>query len=59
MKYDVNLKIETHSGIVTDIYTVTAGNRKSAESIAAAKAMDKLGRNNITEITVQEVQAYA
>ena len=59
MKYKVNLRIETLSGIIADIYTVRAGNRKSAEVLALAKAMDELGRDNVVEIDVREVLPYA
>lgn len=59
MKFKVNLRIETNSGVIADIYTVSAGNIKAAENIAAAKAMDRLGRNNVTEIAVQEVTRCA
>lgn len=51
MKYTVNLRVETHSGVTNEPYTVTAGNRKSAESIAAAQAMKKHGHDNVTEIS--------
>ena len=51
MKYTVNLRVETYSGVANEPYTVTAGNKKSAESIAAAQAMRKHGRDNITEIS--------
>ena len=58
-KYNVNLKIETSSGIVNDIYTVRASNSKTAENVAATQAMDSFGRDNVTEITVREVLPYA
>ena len=58
-KYNVNLKIETNSGIVNDIYTVRASNPKTAENVAATQAMDNLGRDNVIEITVREVLPYA
>ena len=51
MKYTVNLRVETHSGVANEPYTVTAGNKKSAESIAAAEAIRKHGRDNIIEIS--------
>lgn len=56
MKYIVNLRVETHSGIEVEPYIVSAGNPKSAESIAAVKAMDKHGRDNVTEISVVSVE---
>ena len=52
MRYTVNLRITTHGYVVAEPYEVSAGNTKSAESIAAALAMDKHGRDNVTEITV-------
>lgn len=52
MKYTVNLRITAHNYVVAEPYNVLAGNTKSAESIAAALAMDKHGRDNITEISV-------
>ncbi len=58
-KYTVNLKIETSSGIVNDIYTVRASNSKTAENVAATQAMDSFGRDNVIEITVREVLPYA
>lgn len=62
MKYTVNLKITTHDYVVAEPYEVSAGNQKSAESIAAALAMDKHGQDNVTEISVisaAEVRANA
>lgn len=62
MKYTVNLKITAHDYVVAEPYEVSAGNKKSAESIAAALAMDKHGRDNVTEISVisaAEVRANA
>lgn len=50
MRYTVNLRVETHSGVAVEPYTVLAGNRKSAESIAATEAIRRHGRENITEI---------
>ena len=58
-KYNVNLKIETSSGVVNDIYTVRASNSKTAENVAATQAMDSFGRDNVIEITVREVLPYA
>ena len=52
MKYTVNLKITAHNYVVAEPYEVSAGNKKSAESIAAALAMDKHGRDSFTEISV-------
>lgn len=52
MKYTVNLRITTHDYVVSEPYEVSAGNKKSAESIAAAMAMDKHGQDNVTEISV-------
>lgn len=52
MKYTVNLKVTTHGYVVAEPYEVSAGNKKSAESIAAAMAMDKHKQDNITEISV-------
>ncbi len=62
MKYTVNLKITAHDYVVSEPYEVSAGNKKSAESIAAALAMDKHGRDSVTEISVisaAEVRANA
>ena len=62
MKYTVNLKVTTHGYVVAEPYDVSAGNKKSAESIAAAMAMDKHGQDNVTEISVistSEVRANA
>lgn len=62
MKYMVNLKITAHDYVVAEPYEVSAGNKKSAESIAAALAMDKHGRDSVTEISVisaAEVRANA
>ncbi len=62
MKYTVNLKITAHDYVVAESYEVSAGNKKSAESIAAALAMDKHGQDNVTEISVisaAEVRANA
>ena len=52
MRYTVNLKITAHDYVVSEPYEVSAGNKKSAESIAAALAMDKHGQDNVTEISV-------
>ena len=52
MRYTVNLRITAHNYVVAEPYKVSAGNTKSAESIAAALAMDKHGCDNVTEITV-------
>lgn len=51
MKYNVNLRVETHSGVANELYPVTAGNEKAAESIAAAQAIRKHGYDNVTEIS--------
>ena len=62
MKYTVNLKITAHDYVVAEPYEVSAGNKKSAESIAAALAMDKHGRDSVTDISVisaAEVRANA
>lgn len=56
MKYTVNLRVETYSGIAVEPYTVSAGNPKSAESIAAARAMNIHGRDNVTEMSVVSVE---
>ena len=55
MKYNVILRVESHSGIVNEPYPVTAGNEKSAKSIAAAQAMEKHGHDNVTEISAVSV----
>ena len=55
MKYIVNLRVETHSSVKVEPYNVTAGNKKSAESIAAAQAMEKHGHDNVTEISAVSV----
>lgn len=62
MRYTVNLRVTTHGYIVSEPYEVSAGNQKSAESIASAMALDKHGRDNVTEISVisaAEVRANA
>lgn len=62
MKYTVNLRITAHGYVVAEPYEVRAGNVRSAESIAAALAMDKHGQDNVTEISVisaAEVRANA
>lgn len=62
MRYTVNLRITAHEYVVAEPYEVSAGNQKSAESIAAALAMDKHGRDSVTEISVistAEVRANA
>ena len=62
MRYTVNLRITAHNYVVAEPYEVSAGNKKSAESIAAALAMDKHGQDNVTEISVisaAEVRANA
>ncbi|MDE5741352.1 MAG: hypothetical protein K2H90_02775 [Oscillospiraceae bacterium] len=51
MKYNVNLRVETSSGVAIEPYYVTAGNRKSAESIAAAEAIRRHGHDNVIEIS--------
>lgn len=55
MKYIVNLRVETNSGVAVELYSVTAGNIKSAESIAAAEAIGKHGHDNVTEISAVSV----
>ena len=55
MRYTVNLRITTHGYVVAEPYEVSAGNTKSAESIAAAMALDKHGQDSVTEITVISV----
>ena len=47
MKYTVNLRVSTREYVVAEPYEVSAGNKKSAESIAAAMAMDKHGQDNV------------
>lgn len=62
MKYTVNLRVTTHGYIVSEPYEVSAGNKKSAEAIASAMALDKHGRDSVTEIEVisaAEVRANA
>lgn len=62
MKYTVNLKVTAHGYVVAEPYEVSAGNKKSAESIAAAMAIDNHGQDNVTEISVisaVEVKANA
>lgn len=62
MRYTVNLKITARDYVVAEPYEVSAGNKKSAESIAAALAMDKHGQDSVTEISVisaAEVRANA
>lgn len=52
MRYTVNLRITAYGYVVAEPYNVLAGNKKSAEAIASAMALDKHGRDNITEISV-------
>lgn len=52
MRYTVNLKITAHDYMVAEPYNVHAGNKKSAEAIASAMALDKHGRDSVTEIEV-------
>lgn len=62
MRYTVNLRITAHGYVVAEPYNVLAGNQRSAESIAAAMAMDKHGQDTVTEIAVistSEVKANA
>ncbi|MCX4255821.1 MAG: hypothetical protein OSJ54_02725 [Oscillospiraceae bacterium] len=62
MKYTVNLRVSTREYVVAKPYEVSAGNKKSAEAIAAAMALDKHGRDSVTEISVisaAEVRANA
>lgn len=55
MKYTVNLRVSAHGYVVAEPYEVSAGNTKSAESIAAAMALDKHEQDSVTEITVISV----
>lgn len=55
MKYTVNLRIETSTGVECRLYTVTARNSRLAGKMAAEQAMDDYGRSEIVELTVQEV----
>lgn len=55
MRYTVNLKIIAHDYVVAEPYEVLAGNKKSAEAIASAMALDKHGQDSVTEITVISV----
>ncbi len=55
MRYTVNLKITAHDYVVAEPYEVLAGNKKSAEAIASAMALDKHGQDSVTEITVISV----
>ena len=48
MKYTVNLRVSTREYVVAKPYEVSAGNKKSAEAIAAAMALDKHGRDSVT-----------
>ncbi len=62
MRYTVNLKVTTCGYIVVEPHEVSAGNKKSAEAIAASEAIKSHGRDNITEISVisvSEVRANA
>ncbi|MEZ3454900.1 MAG: hypothetical protein K1W17_11135 [Oscillospiraceae bacterium] len=52
MRYTVNLRITAHNYVVAEPYEVSAGNKKSAEAIASAMALDKHGRDSVTEIEV-------
>lgn len=51
MKYLVNLRVTTFSGVTVEPYAVTAGNVKSAQAIAAVEAIRRHGRENIVEIS--------
>lgn len=55
MKYIVNLRIETHSEVAVELYSVTARNPKAAKFAAAMKANRKYGEDNIIEIVVISV----
>ncbi len=62
MRYTVNLKITAYGYVVAEPYNVLAGNKKSAEAIASAMALDKHGQDSVTEIEVisaAEVRANA
>lgn len=50
MRYTVNLKITAYGYVVAEPYNMLAGNKKSAEAIASAAALDKHGRDSVTEI---------
>ena len=52
MRYTVNLRVSAHGYVVAEPYEVSAGNKKSAEAIASAMALDKHGRDSVTEIEV-------
>lgn len=55
MKYTVNLRVETHSGVNAELYSVTAKSPKAAEAAATVKALRKHGEDNVTEISVLSV----
>lgn len=55
MKYTVNLRVTAHDYVTAEPYEVHAGNSKNAESIASAMAIDKHGRDSVTEIEVISV----
>lgn len=55
MKYTVNLRVETHSGVSAELYSVAARSSKAAETAATMKALRKHGEGNVTEISVLSV----
>ena len=55
MKYIVNLRVETYSGVSAELHSVTARNTKAAENAAAAKALRKHGSDNVIEIFIVSV----
>lgn len=55
MKYMVNLRVETHSGVKAELCSVVARNPKAAENAAAAKILRKYGSENVIEIYIISV----
>lgn len=55
MKYTVNLRIETYSGVNAELYSVMAESSKVAVNAATMNAIRKYGQKNVFEIEVISV----
>ena len=55
MKYTVNLRVETYSGVNAEMYSVMAENPKVAVNAATMNAIQKYGQKNVAEIEVISV----
>ena len=55
MKYNVNLRVETYSGVNAEMYSVMAESSKVAVNAATTNALRKHGKDNVYEITVISV----